>query len=475
MLIVRENQGSIEVIDRVKDMVQIARGLKNGTLTEEAIDRALTCLACFKERIQEIPRTQVKAIGTKALRAATNAPAFLRSAEQTLGIPIQLVSGFEEARLVYIGVAQSISHDHRKRLVVDIGGASTEFIIGQGYRPLLLESQTMGCVTFTDQYLSNENGELIIDAGTMSNAYLAACEELEAIRRIYCNEGWDITYGTSGTMKSVADLMPEKTPTGVITRDGIHWLYAQVVNDGRIRFDDIPKARRHVLAGGIAILKAVFDQLNISELHVSNAALKEGVIHETVGRLKHYDIRDETVEKQQRKYRIDRAQAKRVKITALALMDQLNLADVDGINPHKILGWAALLHEVGLALSHSGYHHHGKYILENCDLAGFNQYEQFLLATLVGLHRRKINTQILESLNPNHRDTILIMTLCLRLAVVFNRKRDNLDSQPHIVRDGDSVRLEFGEGWLGANPLTQRSLLQERDYLARIGIKMELR
>ncbi len=474
MLIVRENHGSIEVVDRVKEMVQIARGLKNGVLSTDAQQRALTCLACFNERIQEIPRSQVRAVGTKALRAASNAQAFLNEAEKTLGIPIQLISGYEEARLVYLGVAQTISHDHRKRLIADIGGASTEFVIGQDYQPSLLESLSMGCVTYTDRYLSNDDGNLVINEKAMANAYLAACEELELIRRIYLNEGWDISYGTSGTMKAVADLMPERTPTGVINLEGIHWLYNTVVADQAIRFDGIAKARRYVLAAGIAILKAIFDQLEITELHVSPAALKEGLIFDTIGRLNQHDIRDETIALQQDKYRLDKSQAERVKTTALMLFNQLETPTFEGLNPVKILGWAAQLHEVGLTLSHSGYHHHGKYILANCDLAGFNQYEQFLLATLVGMHRRKLNTLVFETLNPAHSDAILNMIICLRIATLLNRKRDTLDTTPTLSRQGELVTLEFDPNWLLANPLTQRSLSQESDYLNRIGMELQI-
>lgn len=474
MLIVRENHSSIDVVDRVKEMVQIARGIKKGALDDAAQSRALACLSRFKERLQGIPSDHIKVVGTKALRAAANADIFLKSAEQALGQPIQIVSGFEEARLVYTGVAQTISHDHRKRIVIDIGGASTEVIIGQDYKPKLLESLTMGCVTFTDQFLTDSSGELEINAKTLKRAYLAACEELEAIRRIYKNEGWDISYGTSGTMKTVAELMPEGTPTGVIDRTGIYRLYKTIVAAQSTDLENIPKARRHVLAGGIAILKAVFDQLDIEQLHVSSAALKEGLIYDAIGRLKHHDIRDETVAKTQAKYGIDKPQANRVNKTAKQLMKQLRLQPNDVFNQAKILAWAAELHEIGLSISHSGYHHHGRYILANCDLAGFNRYEQFLLSTLVGMHRRKLNTQLLESLSANHRENILSLAICLRLAVVLNRKRDDLNCKPAIKRQGDNVDLQFGSEWLEANPLTQTSLSQESIYLSRIGISLSI-
>ncbi|MCE2029948.1 Ppx/GppA phosphatase family protein [Sessilibacter corallicola] len=472
MLIVRENRGLIEVVDRVKDMVQIARGLKNGVLSEEAQNRALECLQCFNERIQEIPAEHIKAVGTKALRAASNGPEFLYQAEKALGVPIQLVSGYEEARLVYVGVSNNISQDHQKRLVIDIGGASTEFIVGQDYSPRLLESLSIGCVTFTEKYLTNAKGELDITPKTLNNVYIAASEELEGIRSIYRSEGWDITYGASGTMKSVTEIMPIMTPAGIISREGVNELYRQLGENKEIKIDNVTKQRRFVMPAGIAILKAILDQLDIEELHVSDAALKEGLIHETIGRLKHHDIRDETVTKHIAKYHVDRSQAERVKHIALSLFQQLQPACVDGINCTSVLGWSALLHEIGLTISHSGYHHHGRYILENSDLAGFNRYEQYLLATLVGMHRRKINQNRIEALNPAHRDAILSMAICLRLATVLNRKRDDLEFPPSIAWTDKSITLTFETQWLENNPLTQRSLTQEAEYLSRIGITL---
>jgi exopolyphosphatase/guanosine-5'-triphosphate,3'-diphosphate pyrophosphatase len=454
-------------------MVQIARGLKNGVLSEQAQSRAVECLKCFNERIQDIPIEHIKAVGTKALRAASNGPQFLNLAEKALGIPIQLVSGYEEARLVYVGVSNNISQDHRKRLVIDIGGASTEFIVGQDYSTRLLESLSIGCVTFTERYLANSKGELELNPKSLNDVYLAACEELEAIRSNYRAEGWDITYGASGTMKSVTGIMPAKTPAGIISREGVTELYRQLCENKEIKIENASKQRRYVLPAGIAILKAILDELNINELHVADAALKEGLIHETLGRLKHHDIRDETVIKHITKYHVDQAQAERVKNTALALFKQLPPTNVTGINSTSVLGWSALLHEIGLTISHSGYHHHGRYILDNSDLAGFNRYEQFLLAILVGMHRRKINQTLFETLDSAHRDAVLSMVICLRLATVLNRKRDSLELTPNFSQDDKNITLTFDNQWLEKNLLTQRSLAQEAEYLSRIGYKLQ--
>ncbi|GLS27857.1 Ppx/GppA family phosphatase [Marinibactrum halimedae] len=472
MLIARENNGVLEVIDRVKDMVQIARGLKNGVLSEEAQERALTCLACFYDRIKEIPGSQIRAVGTKALRAAHNADDFLSKAEKTLGYPIQIVSGYEEARLVYLGVSHSISHDHRKRLVVDIGGGSTEFIIGQDYRPKLLESLSIGCVTYAEKYFQKAAERGVVTEKMMRNAYLEACEELELIRKTYRREGWNVAYGASGTMKVIAGLMPELTPTGVITKVGLESLYDSVIETGKVDVEGIPKLRRDVLPAGLAVLKAIFDQLKIQELHVSLSTLKEGLIYDAIGRMRHADIRDETVDHQLDKYRIEKKQGKRVKETALQLFSQLETQAISGLNAEKILSWAAMLHEIGLSLSHSGYHHHGRYLLEHGDLAGFNRYEQFLLATLVGMHRRKLSVQQLSTLNPEHRDTILAMVVSLRLAVLLNRRRKRLPVEPYLRWEDSTITLTFDAGWLEEHPLTLLTLEQESDYLRRVGLSL---
>ncbi|WP_179957653.1 Ppx/GppA phosphatase family protein [Exilibacterium tricleocarpae] len=479
MLIAREKDGALEIVDRVKDMVQIARGLgRDGNLSTEAQARAILCLECFSERIRQIPSSRVRAVGTKTLRAARNAEQFLRRAEAALGQPIQIISGYEEARLVYLGVSHSIVDDHRKRLVIDIGGGSTEFIIGHNLTPQHLESLSIGCVTYAERYLQQG-----VTADAMGAAYLAACNELELIRNDYRNTGWDIVYGASGTMRVIAELMPNHTAAAVITRQGLNNLIEQTINDGEVGSPSVSKLRRDVLPAGLAILKAIFSQLQLTELHVADATLKEGLIYDSLGRMGQRDTRDQTVEMMSNRYQIDRAQAARVQDTALALLGQLSPTDLRGLAPEKLLCWAAQLHEIGLSVSHSGHHHHGHYLLKHSDMAGFSRYDQQLLARLVRFHRRKLLAEPLDPLHesePAHTNTaglsgddpLLPLVLCLRLAVLLNRARETVDCGAGLDWRDNRVHISFTPGWLDQHPLTARSLSIEADYLAGVGLTL---
>lgn len=475
MLIARDKGGTLEIVDRVKEMVQIARGLgRDGNLSEQAQQRALHCLACFGERIRQIPSSRVRAVATKTLRAARNADRFLHAAEAALGQSIQIISGYEEARLVYLGVCRSIVDEHHRRLVIDIGGGSTEFVIGHDLSPQHLESLSIGCVTYAERYLQSG-----VSAETIGSAYMAACNELELIRNEYRNAGWDVAYGASGTMRVIAELMPDHTAGAVITRQGLNSLIEQTIRDGEVLAPGISKLRRDVLPAGLAVLKAIFSQLKLTELHVADATLKEGLIYDSLGRMGQQDIRDHTVENLLQRYQIDRAQAERVQNTAQALWRQLPATSLGGQSPDKLLRWAAQLHEIGLSISHSGYHHHGHYLLKHSDLGGFGRYEQQLLATLVRFHRRKLLDEPLDPLDVNpatnpplsqRNDALLPLVLCLRLAVLLNRGREPLNCKVGISWQGDRVLLSFKRGWLDKHPLTARSLATEADYLAAVGI-----
>ncbi|MEJ2443325.1 MAG: Ppx/GppA phosphatase family protein [Exilibacterium sp.] len=467
MLIARENKGSIEVIDRVKDMVQLARGIgRDGKLSEQARQRALACLQCFAERIRRIPRSRVRAVGTKTLRSASDAEQFLKDAEAALGHPIQIISGYEEARLVYVGVAHTITNDHRKRLIIDIGGGSTEFIIGLDYLPQRLESLSIGCVTFTERYLSEGH----ITWENIHSTGLATCEELELIRADYKAAGWNTVYGTSGTMRVISELMPE-AGAGIITKNGLQALIEQTVAAGEVTASGISQLRRDVLPAGMAILHAIFEQFGLEEIHVASATLKEGLIYDSLGRLDHRDTRDQTVESLIARYQIDVQQARRVRQTALKLWSQIKLPKTQKFSYKKLLGWSALLHEIGLSISHSGYHNHGHYLIQNSDLAGFSQFEQQLLGLLIKLHRRKTHSGPIKALEQIDKGLISVL-ICLRLAILLNRSRGNLDQTPSIRIEDEKVILNFAPAWLQNHPLTERSLEHEADYLVPLGLRL---
>ncbi len=477
MLIVKVNNGVLETVDRVKDMVQIARGLKPaGTLSEEAQARALHCLSCFQERIHHIPAEQIRAVGTKALRSAHNSETFLRKAETALGHSIDIISGYEEARLVYLGVSHDISADKGDPLIVDIGGGSTEFIIGHNQKAHFMESLSIGCVTYTDHFLSNTNGDALspLSPKMIDDVYYATCSELEVISRRYRRHGWNICVGSSGSMRAIAELMPADIVTGVITRSGLSILIDSLKQQGSLnRTEGISEQRLSVLPAGIIILWAIFDELQLEEIHVVDATLKEGLIYDTMGRLSAQDMRDETVNRMLEQYSVDSDQALRVDKTLTHFIHSLPNPLVYSVNVRKIIHWAALLHEIGFSISHSSYHRHGAYLLKNSDMAGFSRFEQELLALYVGSHRRRIHPDQLAILTAETQILLSVFLACLRIAIVLNHRRDDNSELPKVDINKQTITLTFTDGWLNQHPLSYRNLLQEQRYLESLNIQFE--
>lgn len=470
MIIARINDNTVETVDKVKEMVQIARGMdRSRGIAEDAEERAIDCLRRFAERLGDIPASQVRAVGTRSLRSARNAKGFINRAEDVLGHPIAIISGYEEARLVYSGLAHCVTNDNNRRLVVDIGGASTEFIVGVDERPELLESLNFGCVSYTEKAGLRK----VSDKG-MESAYLAACAELEQIRPAYISSSWDIAYGTSGTMRAIAELLAPVDGGAVIQNESLAGLWREVSNNSDKVLKELPKLRRDVLPAGIAILKAVFDELQIAKLHVADATLKDGLIFDTIGRLSNEDARHSAVAKLQSQYRVDTAQAERVSQCAVTFWQHIEGLPLPGVSRTKILAWAAKLHEVGLGISHSGHHHHSFYILRHSDLAGFGRYEQIILANLVRAHRKKLNEERFEGLEPAAKTALYPMVLCLRLAVVLHRRRENVAPLPALTGKNNHFVLTLPPGWLADHPLTATSLQSEIGNLSNIGMTLAI-
>ena len=457
MVIARVHGDKVEVIDREKEMVQLALGInKDGYLGQGAQQRALACLERFSERLRDIPRAQIRAVGTKALRSARQSKQFLKAAEEALGVSIQIISGFEEARLVYSGLSHSVTSDHKLRLVTDIGGGSTELIIGMDYEPLLLESLGMGCVTYTEAYFAKTRSPAL----AFKRAYTAACAELEILRSKYLERGWRMAYGTSGTVKAIADLLQHRDGGAVITAASLEWLSKEIFTD-KSRLSSLPALREAVLPAGIAILKAVFDQLKIGVMHVGDAALKEGLLYDSIGRFGNEDARELTVQQLQRRYQLDVEQANRVSTTAQTFWKQIEGPQLAGVSRTKVLSWAARLHEVGMSISHSAHHQHGYYILRHSDLAGFGRYEQYILAHLVRSQRKGLTRDKFEGLDDQALAALIPLIVCLRLSALLHRRREPQDHLPTLVRLGREYRLKFRKGWLERHPLTLAGLEQE--------------
>jgi exopolyphosphatase / guanosine-5'-triphosphate,3'-diphosphate pyrophosphatase len=469
MVIARVQDGKVEIIDREKEMIQLARGVNaEGYLRQDAQQRALACLSRFAERLRHIPRHQIRAVGTKTLRSTRQPKQFLKTAEKILGLPIQIISGYEEARLVYSGLAHSATNDHAQRLVVDIGGGSTELIIGTDYEPRIMESLAMGCVTYTEEF-KGSSGKF--GPGGFEKAYVAACAELESIRKIYLKAGWQIAYGTSGTIRSIAELVQMRDGGAVISAASLEWICKEIFSE-KSGLNKLPNLRRSVLPAGLAILKAVFDQFRIESIHVGDAALKEGLLYDSIGRLSEHDYRVLTVHKLQEQYKVDRDQADRVKHTAMAFWNQIEGPVLPGVSRTKILGWAAQLHEIGMSISHSSHHHHGYYIVRHSDLAGFGRYEQYILANLVRAHRKGLYAGKFEEVDEQTMEALIPLIVCLRLAVVLHRQREDLDAIPALQYRDKQFTLSFRKKWLKDHPLTHDGLEQEKENLEALDVTL---
>jgi len=469
MLVVRFTESRIEIVDREKEMVQIARGLrKTGSLDEEAQTRALSCLHKFSDRLRDIPKAQIRAVGTKTLRAARNSKAFMKAAETALGVPIQIISGYEEARLVYTGLAHTVVNELDRRLVIDIGGASTEFVIGKAYEPYCMDSLSIGCVTYTESCGLDPDH---ITASAMHSAYITACSKLEHIRKRYLEQGWDMVYGTSGTMRAVAALLGSDENDAVIHRAALEEFIVQTLKAKKLEAPNVAKLRRNVLPAGLAILRAIFEQLKIDKILIADATLKEGLIYDNIGRFSNHDARIASVKSLQEKYRIDSLQAKAVSKTAVHLWQQVeSTALISGVSRTKILNWAGRLHEIGLSISHNNHNIHGYYILRHSDLAGFSRYEQFIMANLVRLHRKKISPAKMVDIDSELTPAFLPLLLCLRLAALLHRRREYTDILPAFEFADGAFFLHLSKGWLEEHPLTHASLELESSYLKKFDL-----
>ena len=469
--------GQIYPLDSVREVVRLGAGLT----AEKRIDRAtqaaaLEAIAKFGERLRGFPRAAVRAVGTNALRVAKNAPQFLREARATLGFPIEVISGREEARLIYLGVAHALppagKEDATRRLVVDIGGGSTEFIIGTGFEPQLTESLYMGCVSYSLKYFPGGK----VDKAGMKAAELAARQELSSLTRQYRETGWHEAVASSGTARSLENILRENGFAAEgITRDGLESLKARLLKTEKAdpeRIAGLRPNRAPVLPGGLAIMIAVFDALGLQAIKVSEAALRHGVLYDLLGRVEHHDMREATVAQFVRRYHIDAAQAERVKQLALTVFDALTPgADRDEDPDRLMLGWAARLAETGLSIAHAAYHKHSAYVLSNADMPGFSRMEQARLARIVLAHRGKLGK--VQDAGLETADWKLV--LALRIASLILRSRS--DSKPPFLRvaaDSGGFAIDLPQSWLEENPLSADALEEEAKHWKAVDMKLEV-
>ncbi|MEX2352550.1 MAG: exopolyphosphatase [Gammaproteobacteria bacterium] len=476
MIVAGYTDNRIRIVDRIKKMIRLASGLdENDKLSDESMQTAISCLEEFGQRIREIPQVNVRAVGTNTLRQANNSKRFLAKARKALGHPIEIISGREEARLIYLGVAHCVYDDMDKRLVIDIGGGSTELIIGKGFDITDMESFYIGCANMNRRYF----GSGTITAKAMQQAILGVRQELESIEGHYRNAGWTKVIGSSGTILAINKIIKNKGWSNEgITHTALKALKKELIEVGdvnRLQLPGLTANRKPVFAGGVAILCGIFEAFDIRELEVSDGALREGLLHDLIGRHHDQDIRDDTIDELAGRYNIDLEQAARVRKTAVQLFEQL--AKPWGLNRKtdlKFLEWGAQVHEIGLAIAHAQHHRHGAYLIANSDLAGFSRQEQSSLALLVRSHRRKYPVDEINLVHDDEKNKALRLIILLRLAVLINRSR-LYASLPKISAEAtdSSISLTFPAKWLESNPLTKTDLDSEAAYMKAVNYKLD--
>jgi exopolyphosphatase/guanosine-5'-triphosphate,3'-diphosphate pyrophosphatase len=477
MVVARYTHGQLVILDRLREMVRLGAGLEaDGRLNKDVTARALACLERFGQRLRDMRPDSVRVVGTNALRRARRKEAFVERAREALGHPIEIVSGMEEARLIYSGVSHTMPAGPGRRLVCDIGGGSTEIIIGEGLEPLELESLQTGCVRVSEEFFADGR----LSQKRMQRARVAARQAIEPYQAAFRRRGWDETVGSSGTVRAIGDSIRELDPAAVdISADGLERIIHELSSIEHIRdlkLVSVTEDRRLSFAGGVAILAEVFEQLGIEAMRVAEGAMREGLLYDLIGRYTDEDARERTVRSMQERYHVDRAQAERVENTAAAFLAQVEeswlLSDP---TIELLLRWAARLHEIGLDVAHSGYHRHGAYLLANADMAGFPSEEQKLLSIVVGSHRRKPALEVADELAPPWDKRARPMMLLLRLAVLLHRGRSSVAfPEIQLTARGESLEVRFPRGWLDDHPLTVADLQTEIEHLKSIGFRLRV-
>ncbi|HZL96853.1 MAG TPA: guanosine-5'-triphosphate,3'-diphosphate pyrophosphatase, partial [Vicinamibacterales bacterium] len=477
MVVARAHHGHLSIVDRLRENVRLASGLgQDGCLDSASQERALACLRRFGQRLRDMQAHQVRVVGTNTLRRARNADTFLTMAGEALGHPVEVISGIEEARLIYVGVSHHTDSADGANLVVDIGGGSTELIIGEGYEPKYLESLSIGCIGVSQQHF----GDGRLSQKRFDRARLAARLELRPVAAAFRSRGWSRAIGSSGTVRAARDVAHELglVDSGV-SLAALETIIGKMVEARDIEDLQLPglsPERMPVFAGGIAIFAEIMSTLRIQHMQISGGALREGLLYDMLGRLHDEDARERSIRDMQRRYHVDTEQAQRVETTAAALLGQVARAwQLTEDRYRQLLVWAARLHEVGLDIAHSRYHHHGGYLLANADLPGFVRLEQRLLAALVTFHRRKLEDPFLDDLPVAWRQPLFKLIVLLRLATLLNRSRSPSDLPPIALTAGKNLlALRFPPSWLDSNPLTTADIEQEQQWLHARGFELRL-
>ena len=470
MLMVKVVGGSVQVIGRVKRKVRLAAGLNDSlVLSRKAMKRGWECLALFAERLQDIPPQNIRIVGTATLRLAKNVKTFLKDAEAILGQQVTVISGEDEARIIYQGVAHTSNSDSN-RLVIDIGGASTEVVIGAGFTPLLLSSLNMGCVTFLERFFADN----ALSKANFNQAIAAAEQEVQTIVEAYQSTGWQLAVGASGTVQAMQEILVAQGKDEVITLNRLEDIMQQALLCGRmeqLNITGLAQERKQVFPSGLAILIALFRRLNISGMTLSGGALREGVLYSMLPQLQHADVRNRTVQSLMVRYFIDQQHAARVAEMAEHLAQQLQPRwDLNKFEGLSMLRCGALLHELGLLIEYKNHHHHGAYIINHSDLPGFTRAQQQLVMALVHNHRADISRDVIARQTMTSVLLTVRLTRILRLAVILSmRRRHEVLPQVNISCKDEALQLQMPAGWLEQHPLMRAELEQEVQYQQQAG------
>ena len=478
LTVARVHGDNIEVVDRLREPVRLAAGLRDHGVEPAVWKRCAASLARIGERIRDIPNGQARAVGTNAFRQLARRRELLDEAAAALGRRVEVISGAEEARLIYHGVSTTIPEGDERRLVIDIGGGSTELIIGSGGAPLRTDSLFMGCVSFTQAFFPGG----AIHRRAFAAAETEARRELETIEEGFSRLGWREIYGASGTVRAAASLL---RPLGGVTRSGLKRLrqrmiraaHIEALTEGPDRIHGLSVERAWDFPGGVAILRAIMKALDLRLVSAADGALREGVLHDLIGRRRRQDVRDATIRNLMTQYRVDLEQAARVRETALAGLRQVREAwELDHESHERFLRWAAALHEIGLSVSFAGHHRHGAYIVRNSDMPGFSRDDQELLAALIETHRQRLRPGRFEAMTAADPESTGRLAAVLRIAVLLCRRRSR-EPLPRIRAAGgpDFLELSFPDGWLDRHPLTRAGLETEARELRALGIDLRLR
>lgn len=473
MLITRQLANSVQVVDKVKRKVRLAAGLdKNNILSHQAIENGLTCLRLFAERLQDIPPENIRIVATATLRLAKNRDSFFHQAEEILGRKITLLSGLDEAKQIYLGVAHT-SCGSDKRLVIDIGGASTEIIAGDGFSINKAVSLDIGCVTFNQQFFSKNK----LTDDNFTHAITAAERQISTISEEFIQLGWQCAFSGSGTMQALTEILRHNHLPASVSLEFLYEIRTSLINAKtieQINIDGLTIERTPVFASGLSILIALFQQLAIKELKLSNGALREGLLYEMLADKSSCDIRKNTISALITRFSIDNAQSQRVKAQAQYLFSQLAVTwSLTKNNAWQLLEASCDLHEIGLIIGYKNQRQHSGYILSNTDLAGFNHSERILLSTFVQQHQGEIDLSALQKQGEVCQLLAIKLLVILRLSVLLCHRRQN-DACPdyNVVATESNLTVKLSNAWLSANPLTAANLYQEQQQLTAINFDL---